>query len=177
MGIQEDTVCLLAGQKRLKDEYKDLDVLPKVNKSDMARTIESIKEYLESHYGVVRVPLASIIRKTITVQVNGDYPKYVTPDDKMIIRMLHLPPDKNKLHNKQSAQSEYEIDNRSVYDILDQIYRNTDLYQYVKQNKSKRDGRGVYYAIHSRWLGPNHVNMTASEAKMALQTSMYDGKK
>ena len=80
-------------------------MLPKVNKADMAGTMESIEEYFQSYHGVIRVPLAYIIRKTITVQVYGDYPKYATPDDKMIARMLHLTPDKNKLHNKQSAQS------------------------------------------------------------------------
>ena len=66
------------------------------------------------------------------------YPKYATPYDKMATRMLHLPPDKNKRHNEQSAQSVkehtagYKIDNRSVYDILDQICMNTDLYPNVK---------------------------------------------
>ena len=83
--------------------------------------------YLRSSHGVIRAPLAYIIRKTITVHVYHDFPKYATPDNKMIARMLHLPPDKNKLHNKQSAQlvtehtAEYEIDNRNVYDILDLI--------------------------------------------------------
>ena len=37
----EKTQC----KKRLKDEYKDPDMLPKVNKADMAGTMESIKEY------------------------------------------------------------------------------------------------------------------------------------
>ena len=53
----------------------------------------------------------------------------------------------------------------------------TDLYPYVKQHKSKRDSRGAFYAIHSRGLGLNHVNMTATEAEMALQTSTYDSEK
>ena len=43
-GVHEDTVHLLAGKKRLKDKYKDPDVLLKVNKADMAATMESIKE-------------------------------------------------------------------------------------------------------------------------------------
>ena len=64
-----------------------------------------------------------------------------------------------------------------VYDILDQICKDTDLYPYVKQHKSKRDSKGAFYAIHSRWLGPNHVNATASQAEMALQMSMYDSEK
>ena len=55
-GVHEDTVCLLADQKRLKDDYKDPDVLPKINKSDIAGTIEAIKEYLRLYCGVMRVP-------------------------------------------------------------------------------------------------------------------------
>ena len=46
MEVDEGTVCLLAGQKRLEDEYKDPNILPKINKSDMAVMMESIKEYL-----------------------------------------------------------------------------------------------------------------------------------
>ena len=67
MGVHEGTVHLLAGQKRLKDEYKDPDVLPTVNKADMARTMQSIDEYLRSHHGVIRAPLAYVTRKTIIV--------------------------------------------------------------------------------------------------------------
>ena len=117
------------------------------------------------------------------MQTYGDYLTYVTPDNEMITRMLHLPSDKNKVYNEQSAQSvtqhtaEYKIDNRTVYDILDQICKDTDLFPYVKQHKYKKDDRGAYYAIHSRWLGPNPVIVTASDAEMALQMSTYDGKK
>ena len=77
---------------------------PKVNKANMAGMMKSIKEYLRSHHGVMRAPLAYIIRKTVIVQTYGDYHKYATPDDEMITRMLYLHPDKNTLHNEQSAQ-------------------------------------------------------------------------
>ena len=165
----------LAGQKKLKDEYKDPNVLPKINKSDMTGTMESIKEYLILHRGVARAPLAYIIQKTITFQT--------TPDNEMITRMLHLPPDKNKLLPEKDIQrvqehmAESKIDNWMVDDELDQSCKDTDLYPYIEQHKSKRDGRGAYNATHSRWLGPTHVNATASEAEMALQMSMYDEEK
>ena len=68
MGVQLDTVCLLEGQKRLENEYKDPDVLPKVNKANTAGMMEPIKEYLRSDYGVVRAPPACIIKKAITIQ-------------------------------------------------------------------------------------------------------------
>ena len=59
--MHEDTVCLLAGQKRPKDNYKDPDMLPKINKSYMAGTMEAIKEYLRLCYGVVTAPLLMVI--------------------------------------------------------------------------------------------------------------------
>ena len=141
----------------------------------MEEMMESIKEYLRSCHGVVRAPLAYIIRKTIIVQIYDDYTAYTNPDKEMIARMLHQPPDKNKMHNEQSAQSvmehmaEWKTDNRTVYNILDQICKDTDLYPYFKQHKSKGYGGGAFHPIHSRWLGPNHVNTTASEAKMELR--------
>ena len=73
--------------------------------------------------------------------------------------------------------AEYKIDNRSVYDILDQICMDNDLYPYVEQHKSMGEGREVFYAINSRWLSPNNVNATASETEMVLQISTYDSEK
>ena len=73
MGVQEGTIHLLTGQKRFKDKYKDPNMLLEINKFDMAGTMEAIKEYLRSHDGVVRVPLAYIIRETIIVKIYGNY--------------------------------------------------------------------------------------------------------
>ena len=42
--VDDDMVHLLAGQKSLEDDYKGPDVLPKINKSDIAGTMEAIKE-------------------------------------------------------------------------------------------------------------------------------------
>ena len=94
--MHEDTVYLLIGQKKLKDKYNDPDVL-KINKSDMAGTMEAIKEYLRLCHGVMQASLAYIKRNAIIVQTYSDYLMYASPDDKMIARMLYLPPEKNKL--------------------------------------------------------------------------------
>ena len=91
--------------------------------------------------------------------------------------------DKNKVLLDSDVQStkahmaEYKIDSRSVYDILDQICKDSNLYPCVKQHKSKRDSQEANYAIHSRWMGPNPATATKSEDEVALQMSMYDGEK
>ena len=46
MGVNENTVHLMTGQKKLKDEYKEPNMLPKINKSDMEGTMKAIKECL-----------------------------------------------------------------------------------------------------------------------------------
>ena len=112
--------------------------------------MEAIKEYLNLHHGVMWAPLAHIIRKTITVHTHGDYYTYATPNNKMIARMLHLPQGMNNLLPQKDAQTvqvhmpENEIDNKTLYDILDQICKDTDLNPYINQHKSKRDSRGVF---------------------------------
>ena len=69
------------------------------------------------------------------------------------------------------------IENRSVYDILNQICKDTDLYPYTKQHKSKKNYTGTFYAIHFRWPDLNEIIAAASEAEMALQTPTYNGEK
>ena len=116
-------------------------MLLKINKADMTGTMEAIKENLRSCNGFVRAPLAYDIREKIIVKTYDDYPKYVNPDNKMIARMLSTSRKKSFLSI---------IFNRSVYDIPDQICKDTDLYSYIKQHESKSNGRGAFYAIHSR---------------------------
>ena len=77
----------VAGQRRHKDYYKQQDVLPKINKSDMAGMMEDIEKDLASCHCVMKEPLSYVMRKNIIVETNSDYPKYAMPDDKMITRM------------------------------------------------------------------------------------------
>ena len=47
----------------------------------------------------------------------------------------------------QACMAEYQIDNRSVYDILDQISKDINLYPYVKQHKFNRDERVAFLSF------------------------------
>ena len=126
-GVNEEMVCFLVSQKKLKDEYKDPNVLLKINKSDMVGNDGVHQRVPQCTCGIIKAPLAYVIRKTITVQTYGDYLRYATPDNEMIARMLHLPSHKNKLQLESSVgkvkdhMAEFIIDKRMVYDILDQI--------------------------------------------------------
>ena len=71
---------------------------------NMTWTKKTIKAYLRSCHDVVRAHLAYIIRKNIVVKTYSDYPKYVTPENEMIRRMLHLHPEKISFWNVISSQ-------------------------------------------------------------------------
>ena len=176
MGVCEDTTYLLAGQKRPKDHYKDPNVLLKVYKANMAGTVEAIKESCCSD---VRAP-ACIIKKITIIKTYGDYSKHASPNYMNITSMLHFTKDKNKFLlecNVHLVKEHVAEDNRIIYDILDKICKDTEPYPNVKELKFKRDSRVAFYAIHSRWLWPNHVNTTVSEAEAAFQTSTHEREK
>ena len=102
-------------------------MLPKVNKANKVGTMEAIKEYLRLHCGVMRGHLAYVIMETTVVKTYDEYHRYVTTDNKIFTMMLHLPQDKNRLSIESLVSfakehtPEYEIDNRGVYDIINQI--------------------------------------------------------
>ena len=112
--VQEETVSKFRSQMKLVDEQKDPDLLPKVNKTNMAGMIEAIKTYLSSCYGVKRMPLTYIIRKTIVIQTDITYLQCT------ITMMLHLPMEQNKLCSEEAASSRkqhkvaYRINNRAI---------------------------------------------------------------
>ena len=144
-------------------------MLPEVNKADMTQMMEAIEEYFRSCHDVVRAPLAYVIRKTIIFQTYGDYPKCMTPDNKMIVRMLHLSQDKSKLLLKHSISLikensvEYDVDNRTIYDILDQICKDTDVSICQAAQVQKEWKRGVLcYPLYVPRLKPCKLNSMRS---------------
>ena len=60
-------------------------------------------------------------------------------------RMLHLPPDKSRLLMDRGTRSvkeftaKYVVDNRTIYNILNQICKDKDLYPCVKKHTSPQE--------------------------------------
>ena len=96
--------------------------------------MEVIEEHLRSCLGVIRKPLAYDIMKTIIVQVYGYYPMHATPcQDVRLATRQEQTLSKGRCSINTNAYS--RVQDRHVYDILDQICMYTDLYPYVKQLK------------------------------------------
>ena len=67
--MQEETVYKLMGQRKLKDKYKDQDVLPEIKY--MVGMIQPTETYLRSCNGIKRASLTNVFRKIIRVQTHG----------------------------------------------------------------------------------------------------------
>ena len=67
------------------------------------------------------------------VQTYSNYPKYATSDDE-----VKQAPFGTYVHSVKEHTAEHEIDNRSVYENLNQICKNTDLYPNINQHMLKR---------------------------------------
>ena len=69
-------------------------MLPEVKKANTVGTMEAIENYLRLRHGVERAPLAYIVKKMMAVHPFAQI-RYITPEDEMIVRMMHLPKAEN----------------------------------------------------------------------------------
>ena len=62
----------------------------------------------------------------------------------------------------------YHNDWTKVWQALSEITRDEKCWTYVKPFQCARDGCGAFLALHTHYLGANHVNSMAGEAKSKL---------
>ena len=146
--MQEETVHKLRSQQKLENECEEPDVLPKVNIANVMGMMVAIKEYLRSCHVVKIVPLALSSERTQSLRLIDTISWWQNDqhDVKLPTEQIWLYREKETSSKKQHTTA-CKIDNRSIYGILDQICKDTDLYQHIKQNKSRWYHRGSLYAI------------------------------
>ena len=65
--VLKEMIKELAGQKKLKDEFKDPSIFPEVNETGMAGSMEAIKQYLRLCHGAKKALLVNIVKKKVVV--------------------------------------------------------------------------------------------------------------
>lgn len=168
----------LASVRGLK-EYRDSEPAwegpaepPSINYSDWPKTMEGILEYLRACPGTTKIPLAYVVRDTITVSPHADDPaaNYHTVQDEMIARAPHLGPGNNPLPT-------YQADNRLVWEKIAAFTRDEPCWSYVKPAQRTRNGRMAYQSLYQHYLGTNNVNNMATAAEVRLKSVTYSGEK
>jgi hypothetical protein len=72
---------------------------------------------------------------------------------------------------------EYLSDNKKVYDILSEIYRDTPSWEYIQPSSRSRDGRGAWLSLYDTYLGPNNAQTLAAECEAEMSKLKYTGEK
>jgi hypothetical protein len=129
-------------------------------------TLEKIKEYLASQYGVTGATLDYVARPDIAVKPEAEDPaeNYETVDQEMISRAPH-------------TGRSFVNERRKVWDIMSNICGKHSCFVYIKPALRTRNGRDAYMLLFYHFLGPNNVGNMASEADTKLTSSLYNGEK
>ena len=159
---------------KIKEDSRDGDppTAPAIDPKNWPKTMDALQDYFSCVLGETKAPLAYIIRDVAAVSDEADDPpgNYDTPENKMIARMPH-----------QDALGEdlptYIHDRSKVWQTMSEVCRDDKCWTYVKPFQRSRDGRGAFQALHTHYLGANHVNNMASVAEAKLAQAKYYGEK
>jgi hypothetical protein len=144
-------------QHRHEVGFKKTAEEPEINDKDWTRTLEKIKEYLDSQYIVTGATLYYVVRPGIVVKPEAEDPTegYETVDQEMTARAPH-------------TRRSFVDERRKVWDIMSNICGKHSCFFYIKPSLRTRNGRDAYMLLFDHFLGPNNVGNMASEAETKL---------
>jgi hypothetical protein len=153
-------------QQRHEVGFKKTAEEPEINEKDWPKTLEKIRKYLASQYGVTGATLDYVVRAEIDVKPEEEYPpeNYDTVDQEMTTRAPH-------------TVRPFVNDRRKVWDIMSNICGKHSCFVYIKPALMTRNGRDAYMLLFDHFLGPNNVGNMASEADTKLTSTLYNGEK
>jgi hypothetical protein len=155
-------VCSHQDQQRHEVGFKKTAEEPEINKKDWPRTLEKIREYLASQYGVTGATLDYVVRAEIAVKPEEEDP----PENYETV-------DRKSVHTGRP----FVNDRRKVWDIMSNICGKYSCFVNNKPALRARNGRYAYMLLFDHFLGPNNVGNMASEAETKLTSTLYNSEK
>jgi len=159
---------------KIKEDSRvsDPPAVPKIDAKNWPKTMDAIQDYFTCVLGETKAPLAYVIREEAAVIPEADDlpANYTTPEQEMVARMPHQDANGDDLPT-------YIHDRSKVWQTMSEICQEDKSWIYVKPFQRSRDGRGAYLALHTHYLGANHVNNMANVAESKLALAKYYGEK
>ena len=174
VGAMNPTSIRRLRELKIKEDARASDppAVPKIDAKNWPKTMDAIQDYFTCVLGETKAPLAYVIREEAAVTAEADDPpaNYTTPEDEMVARMPHQ-------DNNGTDLPTYLHDRSKVWQTMSEICQDDKSWIYVKPFQRSRDGRGAYLALHTHYLGANHVNNMANVAESKLSLAKYYGEK
>jgi hypothetical protein len=151
-------------QQRHEVVFKKTAEEPEINDKDCSRTLEKIKEYIASQYGVTGATLDYVLRSETAVKPEAEDPpeNYEIVDQEMTAKVPH-------------TGRPFVNDRRNVWYIMSNICGKHSCFVYIKPALRTRNERYAYMLLFDHFLGPNNVGNMASEAETILTSTLYNG--
>jgi hypothetical protein len=159
-------VRIYRDQQRHEVGFKKTAEEPEINDKHWPMTLEKIKEYLASHYGVAGDKFDYVVLPDIEVNPEAEDPGdgYETVDQEMTARTPH-------------TGHSFVDERRKVWDIMSNICGKHSCFVYIKPALRTRNGRDAYMLLFDHLLGPKNVGNMASESETKLTGTLYNGEK
>jgi hypothetical protein len=159
-------VCSYRDQQHHEVGFTKTDEEPDINDKDWPRTLEKIKEYLASQYGVTGATLDYVVHPDIAVKPEEEDPpeNYETVDQEMTARA-------------PNTGRAFVNDRRKVWDIMSNICGKHSCFVYIKPALRTRNGRDAYMLLFDHFLGSKKFGNMASEVETKLTDTLYNGEK
>jgi hypothetical protein len=153
-------------QQRHEVGFRKTAEEPVTNDKDWPRTLEKIREYIASQYGVTGATLDYVVRPYIEVKPEAEDPaeNYETVDQEMTTRA------------PQTGRY-FVNDRRKLWDIMSNICGTHSCFVYIKPDLKTRNGRDAYMLLFDHFLGPNNMGKMASATETKLTWTLYNGEK
>jgi hypothetical protein len=153
-------------QQRHEMGFKRTAEEPEINDKNWPGTLDNIKEYIASQYGVTGATLDNVVRPDIAVKPEAEDPAevYETVDQEMTARAPH-------------TGRSFVDERRKVWYIMSNICGKHSCFVYIKPSLRTRNGRDAYMILFDHFLGPKNVGNMASEAETKLTGTLYNGEK
>ena len=122
---------------------------PKVQVENWSKTLEMIDLWLEKNLGVAKSPLSNIFQRDSQVKEEYVDPRtgevgsvYIVHGEEMIARAPHF------INNASGPfMEEHTQDNRTVWDLLVKIYKDTVCWFVSRPYQRDMDGRNAFLAL------------------------------
>jgi hypothetical protein len=159
-------VCSYRDQQRNEVGSKKTAEEHVINDKDWPRTLETIREYLASRYGVTGATLYYVVRPDIEVKPEAEDPDegYETVDQEMTARAPH-------------TRRSFLNDRHKVWDIMSNTCDKHSFCVYIKPDLWTRNGRDAYILLFDHFLEPNNVGNMSSAAETKLTGTLYNGER
>ena len=166
--------------KALREEEeasKDPTKTPTLDKKNWSKTLEAVQEWIGGHLGITKVPLSYVVREEVDYPPHPTDPAFGQPDspysshqEEMVARA--------PIRSRSIVPvfiAEYQIDNKSVWELLCGLCREKDCWTHIKPFAKKKDGRGAFLALWAYYLGKQNVDNQATTSEKGLELATWSG--